>query len=119
MLRSWHTKTILLSSWNSRASEGQADLSALHGEAASRHEPVPDVFNPRELTGRIQYHPRQSIPHMEQLQLEARARKRKKQARLEFDPAKVFGTSKDAELEIDLEAARYHAQKGQGGDRRA
>ncbi len=56
---------------------------------------------------------------MEQLQEEPRARKKKKAPKLEFDAAKVFGTSKDRELEIDTEAALYKAQKGQGGDRRA
>ncbi len=56
---------------------------------------------------------------MEQLQMEPRARKRKKQARLEFDPGMVFGTSKDHEFEMDLDAARYRAMKGQGGDRRS
>lgn len=55
---------------------------------------------------------------MEQVQEEPRARKKKATPKLEFDAAKVFGTSKDEELEIDLEAARYQAQKGQGGDRR-
>lgn len=56
---------------------------------------------------------------MEQLQMEPRARRKKKPARLEFDASMVFGTSKDHELQMDLDAARYHAQKGQGGDRRS
>ena len=55
---------------------------------------------------------------MDQLQMEPQARKKKKQAKLEFDAAKVFGTSKDEEFEMDLDSARYKAQKGQGGDRR-
>lgn len=50
--------------------------------------------------------------------MEPQARKRKKKATLEFDASKVFGTSKDDEIEIDLDAARYKAQKGEGGDRR-
>ncbi len=56
---------------------------------------------------------------MEQIQIELRARKRKQPATLAFDASKVFGTSKDHELDIDLDAARYKAMKGQGGDRRA
>ncbi len=72
-----------------------------------------------KLATRIQYLTRESISRMEQLQMEPRARKRKKQARLEFDPGMVFGTSKDHEFEMDLDAARYRAMKGQGGDRRS
>ncbi len=59
------------------------------------------------------------IDVMSQALMEPRAQKRKKQSKLEFDAAKVFGTSKDHELEIDLDAAKYKAQKGEGGDRRA
>ena len=55
---------------------------------------------------------------MDQLQMELQARRRKKKATLEFDASNVFGTSKDREIEIDLDATRYVAQKGQGGDRR-
>ncbi len=58
------------------------------------------------------------INMMSQAQMEPRAKKRKKQSKLEFDAAKAFGTSKDAELELDLDAARYTARKGEGGDRR-
>ena len=58
------------------------------------------------------------VSSMDQLQMEPQARKKKKQAKLEFDAAKVFGTSKDEEFEMDLDSARYKAQKGQGGDRR-
>ncbi len=50
--------------------------------------------------------------------MEPQARKRKKPTKLEFDASKVFGTSKDNEIQMDLDAARYKAQKGQGGDRR-
>ncbi len=33
-------------------------------------------------------------------------------AKLEFDAATVFGTSKDDELKIDLDAAHYNARQG-------
>jgi len=56
---------------------------------------------------------------MDQLQMEPRARKKKKSSKLEFDAAQVFGTSKDSEIQMDLDSARYAAQKGEGGDRRA
>ncbi len=56
---------------------------------------------------------------MDQVQMEERPRKRKKQAKLEFDASQVFGTSKDTEIEMDLDSARFKAQKGQGGDRRS
>ncbi len=56
---------------------------------------------------------------MEQLQRARQARRKKSSVQLEFDASKVFGTSKDHELELDLDAARYQAWKGQGGDRRA
>ncbi|PYR69771.1 MAG: hypothetical protein DMG20_06760 [Acidobacteria bacterium] len=55
---------------------------------------------------------------MDQLQMEPRARKKKKSAKLEFDASQVFGTSKDNEIHMDLDSARYAAQKGEGGDRR-
>ncbi len=50
--------------------------------------------------------------------MEPQAKRRKKKPKFEFDASKVFGTSKDQEIEIDLDSARYRAQKGQGGDRR-
>src|SRR2546422_5835807 len=56
---------------------------------------------------------------MAQLQMEPRARKKKKSSKLEFDASQVFGTSKDTEIQMDLDSARYAAQKGEGGDRRA
>ncbi len=60
---------------------------------------------------------------MEQQQVQARARKRRKReaAKLEFEAGKVFDPreAKADEFQIDLESARYTAQKGQGGDRRA
>jgi hypothetical protein len=55
---------------------------------------------------------------MDQLQMEPQARKKKKPAKLEFDATKVFGTSKDNEIQMDLDSARFKAQKGEGGDRR-
>src|SRR6059036_3494732 len=55
---------------------------------------------------------------MDQLQMEPRARKKKKSSKLEFDASQVFGTSKDTEIQMDLDSARYAAQKGEGGDRR-
>ena len=55
---------------------------------------------------------------MDQLQMEPRARKKKKANKLEFDASAVFGTSKDSEIQMDLDSARYAAQKGEGGDRR-
>ncbi len=60
---------------------------------------------------------------MEQQQVQARARKRRKREaqKLEFEAGKVFNPveAKGEDFEMDLESARYHAQKGQGGDRRA
>lgn len=49
-------------------------------------------------------------------------RKKKKKAELLFDAEKTFGgpeAAKDTDLELDLDSARYTAQQGQGGDRRA
>jgi len=60
---------------------------------------------------------------MDQQQVERpRRRKRKRQdPKLEFEAGKVFDPreAKADEIQIDLESARYTAQKGQGGDRRA
>jgi len=55
------------------------------------------------------------------LQVEERPKKRKKQEKkLEFEAGKVFspGEVKEEDFELDLDSARYRAQKGQGGDRR-
>lgn len=55
------------------------------------------------------------------LQVEEKPKKRKKQEKkLEFEAGKVFspGEVKEEDLELDLDSARYRAQKGQGGDRR-
>jgi len=57
---------------------------------------------------------------MEQ-QVEQTPRKKKKQEKkLEFEAGKVFspGEAKDEDLDLDLDSARYKAQKGEGGDRR-
>lgn len=54
-------------------------------------------------------------------QVEARPKKRKKQEKkLEFEAGKVFspGEVKEEDFELDLESAKFKAQKGQGGDRR-
>src|SRR2546425_12102323 len=56
---------------------------------------------------------------MDQLQMEPRARKKKKSSKLEFDASQVFGTSKDTEIQMDLDSGLYAAQKGQGAARRA
>ncbi len=56
------------------------------------------------------------------LQVEEKPKKRKKQEKkLEFEAGKVFspGEVKEEDFELDLDSARYRAQKGQGGDRRA
>ncbi len=49
-------------------------------------------------------------------------KKKKKEAKkLEFEAGKVFTPSeaKEEDFELDLESARFRAQKGEGGDRRA
>lgn len=45
--------------------------------------------------------------------------KKKAKAKLEFDTGKVFEPEPAEVLELDLDSARFHAQKGEGGDRRA
>ena len=47
--------------------------------------------------------------------------KAKKKVSLDFEAGKVFTTSKvkDQDFELDLDAARFKARKGQGGDRRS
>ena len=59
---------------------------------------------------------------MSQQQVEPRPQKRKKNSekKLEFEAGKVFnpGEVKEEDFELDLESARFRAQKGQGGDRR-
>jgi hypothetical protein len=47
-------------------------------------------------------------------------RKRKKKAeKLAFDVAAVFDVKPSEEISLNLDSARYKAQKGQGGDRRS
>ncbi|TLZ61353.1 MAG: hypothetical protein E6K13_07060 [Methanobacteriota archaeon] len=57
-----------------------------------------------------------------QQQSEPRPQKRKKKGekKLEFEAGKVFspGEVKEEDFELDLEASKFRAQKGQGGDRR-
>jgi hypothetical protein len=54
---------------------------------------------------------------------EQKKKKKKKQKddKLEFEIGKVFGpdSAKDEDLELDVDTARYKAQKGQGGDRKS
>jgi len=55
------------------------------------------------------------------MQAEERPKKRKKQEKkLEFEAGKVFtpGEAKEEDFELDLESAKFRAQKGEGGDRR-
>jgi len=46
--------------------------------------------------------------------------KKKTKKKLEFEAGKVFSPkeAKDEDLDLDVDAARYKAQKGEGGDRR-
>src|SRR2546426_6551136 len=63
----------------------------------------------------------QNWRHPMQQQVEERPKKRKKQEKkLEFEAGKVFtpGEVKEEDFELDLESAKFRAQKGQGGDRR-
>ncbi len=48
-------------------------------------------------------------------------KKKKETKKLEFEAGKVFtpGEAKEEDFELDLESAKFRAQKGQGGDRRA
>ena len=58
---------------------------------------------------------------MSQQQVEPKPkRKKREEKKLEFEPGKVFtpGEVKEEDLELDLESARFKAQKGEGGDRR-
>ncbi len=59
---------------------------------------------------------------MPQQQVEPRPQKRKKKGekKLEFEAGKVFtpGEAKEEDFELDLDSARFKAQKGEGGDRR-
>lgn len=46
--------------------------------------------------------------------------KKEKEVKLEFEAGKVFKPeeSKEQDFELDLEASRFRARKGEGGDRR-
>ena len=48
-------------------------------------------------------------------------RKKKEEKKLEFEAGKVFtpADAKEEDFELDLESAKFRAQKGEGGDRRA
>ena len=50
--------------------------------------------------------------------MEPRKKKQKAKPKAEFDAAKVFDVKAAEDLELDIESSRYHAQKGEGGDRR-
>ncbi len=59
---------------------------------------------------------------MSQLEKKSKKKKKKKEEpKLEFEAGKVFKPSeaKDQDFELDMESARYHARKGEGGDRRS
>ncbi len=51
---------------------------------------------------------------------QAPKRRKKKEKKLEFEAGKVFSPeeAKEEDMELDLDSARYKAQKGEGGDRR-
>ena len=53
-------------------------------------------------------------------QKQKKKKKQDKEKKLEFEVGKVFGpeAAKDEDLSVDLDTARYKAQKGQGGDRK-
>jgi hypothetical protein len=53
-------------------------------------------------------------------QAQKKKKKQDQEKKLEFEVGKVFGpeAAKDEDLEVDVEAARYKARKGQGGDRK-
>jgi hypothetical protein len=56
----------------------------------------------------------------EKTQLQKKKKKQEEDKKLEFEVGKVFGpeAAKDEDLNVDVEAARYKARKGQGGDRK-
>jgi len=55
---------------------------------------------------------------MPQMMEPQKKRKKKGDKRLEFDASEVFDVKPNEEIELDMDAMRYTAQKGQGGDRR-
>lgn len=56
---------------------------------------------------------------MSQQAIPERKLKKKAGKKLEFDAGKTFDVKPAEEIELDQEASQYHAQKGQGGDRRS
>ena len=55
---------------------------------------------------------------MPQEEVQIKRKKKKQDKKIEFDVGKVFSPEKEEDVELDLGAARFKAQKGQGGDRR-
>jgi hypothetical protein len=53
-------------------------------------------------------------------QKQKKKKKQKEDKKLEFEIGKVFGpdAAKEEDLSLDVDTARYKAQKGQGGDRK-
>lgn len=56
----------------------------------------------------------------EKSQKQKKKKKQDKESKLEFEVGKVFGpeAAKDEDLTLEVDTARYKAQKGQGGDRK-
>lgn len=56
----------------------------------------------------------------EKNQKQKKKKKQEKEEKLEFEVGKVFGpdAAKDEDLSLEVDTARYKAQKGQGGDRK-
>jgi hypothetical protein len=56
----------------------------------------------------------------QQVEEAPRKKRKKERKKLEFEAGKVFTPSeaKEEDFELDLDSARYKAQKGEGGDRR-
>jgi hypothetical protein len=53
-------------------------------------------------------------------QKQKKKKKKETEKKLEFEVGKVFGpeAAKDEDLSLNVDTARYKAQKGQGGDRK-
>lgn len=58
---------------------------------------------------------------MAEQQVEKPQKRKKKEKKLEFEAGKVFtpAEAKEEDFELDLDSARFKAQKGEGGDRRS
>lgn len=56
----------------------------------------------------------------QEVQKPQKKKKKEEQKKLEFEAGKVFSPveAKEEDFELDLESSRFHAQKGEGGDRR-